>query len=114
MANLIEEFIIIFTIVFCLNKIFIYFKNKSKKLKNALTSEMILLIKVYGVDIGKIGLKKVENDIAIVNSIIITSDLLVYYNVRNMLYVVILIFVITFALILICYSILSLMYRNVR
>lgn len=114
MTNLIEEFIIIFTIVFCLNKIFIYFKNKNKKMKNVLTSEMILLIRFYGINISKIGKDKVENDISIINSIIITSDLLVYYNVKNMVYMVILIFAITFVSILVCYSLLARIYNNVR
>lgn len=110
MTNIIEQFLIVFIIVYCLNKIFIYFKRKSKKFKKVLSSEILMLVKLYGIDINRIGLKKVENDTALVNSIIITTDLLIYYNVKDLLYSILLIFVITFVLIFVLYRILARIY----
>ena len=110
MVNIIEQFLIVFIIVFCINKIFIYFKNKSRKLKKLISSEILMMIKLYGIDIKKIGIKRIENDTAIINSIIISIDLIIYYNVKDLISSIIIIFVLTFILIAIFYRILARIY----
>ena len=78
MLELIQEFLVVTIIVFSINMIYFYFKNKSKKYRNVMSPEMYFLVKLYNVNIELIGKKNVERDISIVNSIIITIDLLVY------------------------------------
>jgi len=87
--------------------IYFYFKDKSKKYKNIPTTEMNLLMRIYGINISIIGIKKVERDISIINAIIITIDLLILYNIESLLLSLIMIFIITFVLIILCYTILA-------
>ena len=112
MVELISEFLVVTIIVFSINMIYFYFKNKSKKYRNVLTNEMYFLVKLYKIDINLIGKNKVEKDISILNSIIISIDLLIYYHVKNIIVSVISIFIVTFILIGILYSILGLIYRK--
>ena len=106
MNTLIQEFLIVTIIVFSLNMIYFYFKNKSKKYSNTLTSEMYFLVKIYGIDINLIGRKTVEKHISILNSIIIGIDLLIYYHVESLIMALIIMFIVTNILILVLYSIL--------
>lgn len=110
MIELIQEFLVVTIIVFSINMIYFYFKNRSKKYRNVVSPEMYFLIKLYNIDIDFIGKEKVERDISIVNSIIITIDLLIYYHVKNLLIAIISIAVITFLLIGILYTILGKIY----
>lgn len=117
MIEIIKQFLIVCIIVFSLNMIFFYFKNKSKKFKNTFTSEMFFLVRIYGVDINRIGLFKVQKDISMINSIIITTDLLILYNVKQLLVAIIIIAIVTFVLIAIFYNVLGkkyvrMMYRG--
>lgn len=113
MRILIQEFLIVTIIVFSINMIYFYFKNKSKKYKNVPTVEMNYISKLYGIDISFIGFKKVQKDISIINSIIITIDLLTLYHTKSLVFGMILIIIITFLLIPIGYHILGKMYQRI-
>ncbi len=110
MINVIQEFLVVTIIVFSINMIYFYFKNKSKKYRNIMSPEMYFLTKLYNIDINSIGKSIVERDISIVNSIIITIDLLIYYHIKNLLLAIIIIGVGTFLLIGILYTILGKIY----
>ncbi len=110
MIDIIQEFLVVTIIVFSINMIYFYFKDKSKKYKNVLSPEMYYMVKLYGININLIGKKKVEKDISIINSIIITIDLLMYYHIKDLLFAIICIMVTTFALIGILYAILGRIY----
>lgn len=112
MNMIVEEFIIVLVIVYSLSMIYFYFKNKSKKYKNIPTIEMSYISKVYGIDINFIGLKEVQKDISIANSIIITTDLLFLYHTKSLVIGIILIIIVTFLLIPICYHILGKKYQR--
>ncbi len=113
MTTIIQEFLIVLIIIFSINMIYFYFKNKSKKYRNIPTVEMNYIEKLYGIDITFIGLKKIEKDISIVNSIIITIDLLVLYHIKSLVTGIIIIIVITFVLIPLCYHILGKSYQKI-
>lgn len=110
MLELIQEFLVVTIIVFSINMIYFYFKNKSKKYRNVMSPEMYFLVKLYNVNIELIGKKNVERDISIVNSIIITIDLLVYYHIKSLLISILIIMISTFLLIGILYTILGKIY----
>lgn len=112
MEIIIEEFLIVAIIVYSLSMIYFYFKNKSKKYKNIPTIEMSYISKLYGIDISFIGLKKVQKDISIANSIIITIDLLLLYHTKSLIVGMILIAIATFLLIPICYHIIGKTYQR--
>lgn len=107
MLNLIEKFLILYIIIFCFYKIIFFIKNKSKKLKKTYTTEMLYLSRIYGINIDVLGKKYVENHIVLINTFIITIDLLLYICIESIILKLILMFVATLILIFICYSILG-------
>ena len=112
MVIFIRQFLIFAIIIFCVHMIYFYYRNKSKKYKNIPTIEMSFLMRIYGIDIKKIGLKFVQKHIAIINSIIISIDLIIYYNMENQLLKLFIVFITTFILISIFYNILGKKYRK--
>lgn len=112
MIDLFQQFLLISIIIYCVHMIYYYFRKKSKKYKNIPTIEMNFLVNIYQVDILKIGLSVVEKHIAFINSIIVSTDLLVYYNISNSIFKLIVVFIITFLLVFIFYSILGIIYRR--
>ena len=112
MVNLVQQFFIIMIILFCLYMIYFYFRNKSKKYKNVLTTEINYLVRIFGINPAKIGLSKIQKHIAIINSIIISIDLLFYFNLNNTILKLLIVFVVTFVLIMILYNILGIIYKK--
>lgn len=112
MKNLVEQFLIIAIIIYCIHMIYYYFRDKSKKYKNLPTIEMNFLMRVYGIDIPRIGVKLVKQHISLINSVIVSIDLLVYYNIGNTIIKLLVVFVITFLLVFIFYGILGIIYRK--
>lgn len=112
MKDLVTQFIIFAIIIYSIQMIYFYFKNKSKKYKNIPTIEMSYLIRIYGIDISKLGVKYVERHIAIINSIIASIDLLIYHNLENAIIKLFIVFITTFILIFVFYSILGNIYRK--
>lgn len=112
MNNLLQQFLLIAIIIYSLHMIYYYFKGKSKKLRNVPTIEMNFLMRIYGINISKIGINTVKKHISLINSIIISTDLLIYYNVENTYIKLFVVFFITFLLVLIFYSILGSIYKK--
>ena len=112
MKEVLQQFLLISIIVYSLHMIYYYFKGRSKKLRNVPTIEMNFLMRIYGIDIRKIGINTVKKHISFINSVIISTDLLIYYNIENIYLRLFIVFVITFLLVLIFYSILGSIYRK--
>lgn len=112
MKEVLQQFFIIGIIVYCIHMIYYYFRGKSKKYKNVPTIEMSFLMRIYGIDISKIGINLVKKHISLINSIIVSIDLLIYYNIENAIIKLFTVFITTFLLVLICYSILGSIYRK--
>lgn len=112
MKEVLQQFFIIGIIVYCIHMIYYYFRSKSKKYKNIPTIEMSFLMRIYGIDITKIGINLVKKHISLINSIIVSIDLLIYYNIENAIIKLFTVFITTFLLVLICYSILGSIYRK--
>jgi len=98
MVNYIQQFLIIYVVIFCLHMIYFYFRNKSKKYKYVPTIEMSYLMRIYGIDVKKIGFKFIEKHISIINSIIIGIDLVIYYNMESAILKLFIVFITTFPL----------------
>ena len=112
MVKLLQQFLILVIIIYCLNMIYFYFRNKSKKYKSIPSFEMSYLIRMYGINISKIGIKLVEKHISIVNAIIVSIDLLIYYNISNLLLRMCVVFIITIMLVFLLYNILGTRYKK--
>ena len=112
MVEIIQEFLIVAIIIFSINMIYFLLKNKSKKYRNIPTVEINYISKLYGIDISIIGLKKMQKDISIANSIIMTIDLLLLYHIKKLAVAILLIVIVTFALIPLCYQIIGKIYQK--
>ena len=112
MKEVLQQFLIIAIIVYCIHMIYFYFREKSKKMRNVPTIEMNFLMRIYGIDISKIGINIVKKHISLINSIIVSVDLLIYYNIENAIIKLFIVFIATFLLILIFYSILGIIYKR--
>ena len=112
MKSLVQQFLVIAIIIYCIHMIYYYFRGKSKKYKNVPTIEMSFLMRIYGVDISKIGINTVKKHISLINSIIVSIDLLIYYNVENQIIKLFIVFITTFSLVLLFYSILGMNYKK--
>ena len=112
MKEVLQQFLIIAIIVYCIHMIYFYFREKSKKMRNVPTIEMNFLMRIYGIDISKIGINIVKKHISLINSIIVSVDLLIYYNIDNAIIKLFIVFIATFLLILIFYSILGIIYKR--
>lgn len=112
MLLLIKQFIIIYIITFSILMIYFNIRKRIKKLKNIPTTGMIYLINIYKIDIISIGIDKVEKDLALINSFIIATDLLIYFKTESMILKLLIIFIVTILLIFIGYSILGNIYRR--
>lgn len=112
MVDFLQQFLILAMIIFCLDMIYFYFRNRSKKYSSVPTIEMNYLMRMYGIDVHKLGLKTVQKHISFVNSIIVSIDLLVYYNVENTMLKLLVVFITTFVLVFILYNILGTRYRK--
>ena len=100
MLIILEKLLISFVIVYSIYMIYFYFRNKSKKKKN--------------INLELISRDKIEKHIAIINSIIITIDLFIYFNFNSVTLSLVVIFFVTFVLIAIFYTILGNIYRKYR
>lgn len=112
MVDIIQKFLVIYIMVFCIHMIFFFFRNKSKKYGNIPTVEMVYLMKIYEIDANAIGINYVQKHIAMINSFITTVDLLVYFYMDNMILKLAIMFVITIVLVFIFYGILGKYYRK--
>lgn len=112
MALLISKFLVIFIVMYSLHMIYFYFRNKSKKHGKELTIEMMYLTKIYGINLNNYDIKKVEKHISLVNSIIVTIDLLVYFYLESMILKLLLMFGITILLVYVGYNLLAKYYRR--
>lgn len=112
MVIYLRQFLVFYIILFCVHMIYFYFRNKNKKYKNIPTIEMNFLMRIGKVDINKLGLKYVQKHISIINSIIISIDLIIYYNMENQIFKLFIVFITTFILISILYSALGKKYRK--
>ena len=112
MVIYVRQFLVFYIIIFCVHMIYFYFRNKSKKYKNIPTIEMSFLMRIYGIDVKKIGFKFIQKHISIINSIITSIDLIIYYNMENEVLKLFIVFITTFILISILYSALGKKYRK--
>lgn len=113
MLIILEKLLISFVIVYSIYMIYFYFRNKSKKKKNSLI-EVQYLKRIYNINLELISRDKIEKHIAIINSIIITIDLFIYFNFNSVTLSLVVIFFVTFVLIAIFYTILGNIYRKHR
>lgn len=113
MLIILEKLLISFVIVYSIYMIYFYFRNKSKKKKNSLI-EVQYLKRIYNINLELISRDKIEKHIAIINSIIITIDLFIYFNFNSVTLSLVVIFFVTFVLIAIFYTILGNIYRKYR
>lgn len=113
MLIILEKLLVSFVIVYSIYMIYFYFRNKSKKKKNSLI-EVQYLKKMYNINLEEISRDKIEKHIAIINSIIITIDLFIYFNFNSVTLSLVVIFFVTFVLIAIFYTILGNIYRKYR
>ena len=113
MLIILEKLLISFVIVYSIYMIYFYFRNKSKKKKNSLI-EVQYLKRIYNINLELISRDKTEKHIAIINSIIITIDLFIYFNFNSVTLSLVVIFFVTFVLIAIFYTILGNIYRKYR
>lgn len=113
MLIILEKLLISFVIVYSIYMIYFYFRNKSKKKKNSLI-EVQYLKRIYNINLEEISRDKIEKHIAIINSIIITIDLFIYFNFNSVTLSLVVIFFVTFVLIAIFYTILGNIYRKYR
>lgn len=112
MVVYVKQFFILMIIVFCIHMIYFYFRNLSKKYKNIPTTEMSYLIRIFDINLSKVGIKNVEKHISIINSCIISVDLLIYYNISNSILKLFIVFIFTLISIFIAYNFLGLWYRK--
>lgn len=113
MLIILEKLLVSFIIVYSIYMIYFYFRNKSKKKKNSLI-EVQYLKRIYNINLELISRDKIEKHIAIINSIIITIDLFIYFNFNSVTLCLVVIFFVTFVLIAIFYTILGNIYRKYR
>ena len=113
MLIILEKLLISFVIVYSIYMIYFYFRNKSKKKKNSLI-EVQYLKRIYNINLELISRDKIEKHIAIINSIIITIDLFIYFNFNSVTLSLVVIFFVTFVLIAIFYTILGNIYSKYR
>ena len=113
MFIILEKLLVSFVIVYSIYMIYFYFRNKSKKKKNSLI-EVQYLKRIYNINLEEIPRDKIEKHIAIINSIIITIDLFIYFNFNSVTLSLVVIFFVTFVLIAIFYTILGNIYRKYR
>lgn len=113
MLIILEKLLVSFVIVYSIYMIYFYFRNRSKKKKNSLI-EVQYLKKMYNINLEEISRDKIEKHIAIINSIIITIDLFIYFNFNSVTLSLVVIFFVTFVLIAIFYTILGNIYRKYR
>ena len=113
MLIILEKLLISFVIVYSIYMIYFYFRNTSKKKKNSLI-EVQYLKRIYNINLELISRDKIEKHIAIINSIIITIDLFIYFNFNSVTLSLVVIFFVTFVLIAIFYTILGNIYRKYR
>lgn len=114
MLLLIEQFIVLYILTFCILMIYFTLRKKIKKIKDTPTTGMIYLSSIYKVDLKLIGIDKVEKHLSLINSFIIVVDLLIYFNLESVIIRLAIIFIATLLLIFIGYSILGNMYRKYR
>ncbi len=112
MFNLIKEFLLVFIAIFSVNMIYFYFRNKNKKYRKIPTVEMELLVRAFDVDISMIDMSIIKKHISIINSVIISVDLLILYHIKSIIIAMLIIIVLTFALIALLYGILGSYYKN--
>ncbi len=113
MLIILEKLLVSFVIVYSIYMIYFYFRNRSKKKKNSLI-EVQYLKRIYNINLEEISRDKIEKHIAIINSIIITIDLFIYFNFNSVTLSLVVIFFVTFVLIAIFYTILGNIYRKYR
>ena len=73
---------------------------------------MVLLIRMFDINLSMIGIKTVQRHIALINSLIMTLDLLLLYHIKSIILSIILIGVSTFILIGVLYYILGSYYKK--
>ena len=112
MVQFIQKFLITYIIIFCIQMIYFFFRNKSKKYGKLPTTAMVYLIKLYNIDVLELGLSYVEKHIALINSFIVTSDLLIYFYVESIILKYVIMFATTVMLVFIFYSILGNKYKK--
>ena len=108
--ELITKFLVIFITIFSLYMIYFYFRNKNKKWGNIPPIEISFLMRIYGNNVLKLGIDKVQKDVALINSFIITTDLFIYFNIESIILKMTIMFINTFILILIIYLMLGKIY----
>lgn len=112
MLDMLQRFLIIYVVVFCLYMIYFYFKNKSKKHKNTATIEMNYLMRIYGIEIGLIGINNVHKHVALINSFVVSLDFLIYIYMESMILKLVIMFLLTVLLIFLFYSFLAKYYKK--
>lgn len=105
--DVLQKFIVLYVVIFSLYMIYFYFKNKGKKSSKTYTKEMVFLIKVHDINVDLIGKKKVEKHIALINSLIITVDILIYFYMKMFYLKIFVMFITTILLVSISYILLS-------
>ena len=111
-VDLVQKFLIIYIVLFCVHMIYFYFRNKNKKYKNVPTFEMMFLIRIYQVDVKRLGINEVEKHIAFINSFIMTIDFIIYFSMSSMLLKMIIMFLFTLISVYISYTTLGKHYRK--
>lgn len=112
MVQFIQKFLITYIIIFCIQMIYFFFRNKSKKYGKLPTTAMVYLIKLYNIDVLELGLSYVEKHIALINSFIVTCDLLIYFYIESIILKYVIMFATTVMLVFIFYSILGNKYKK--
>jgi len=110
--NILLEYVLVFFLVFIVFH-FVFGNNKKKSGKKRVTTELLYLKKIYGVDLKKEHHKKFFLICSLVNTFIIsTIYIILIYLLENWILRVVLGIVLLILLIVICYGILGRYYQK--
>ena len=112
MVEFITKFIVIYIVIFSFYMIYFFFKGRSKKHKDDTIIEILYLYKAYGIDCKLLGIEPVKRHVALLNSIIITLDILLYFYIKIIYLKYLAMFLTTLILIYIFYRLLANYYRK--
>lgn len=112
MVKFISQFLVLFLVFFCIYMIYFFIKDRNKKLKKMPSIEMLYLLRAYGIDSNEMGIDHVKRHISLINSFIVTVDILIYFNMNSLLLKLFIMFLATLILIYVMYMLLARYYRK--
>lgn len=109
------KYLIDFSILFIsIYLIYVFLINRKRKTYERLkkNSEVTLVIKRYKLDMKKIKYKRLLNNIALINSFILSFTTVIILNIKSVFFRIIIGFIVAFILTYCMYEILGRIYKN--